>query len=87
MFWVNGYQYGKYVPHIGPQTKFPIPPGILNTQGENHLAVSIWNQQEEDITLGIGWLVYGVYESGFEMKMADTEYLRPSWKKGREVYA
>ncbi|TVY59690.1 putative beta-galactosidase C, partial [Lachnellula suecica] len=27
MVWVNGYQYGKYVPHIGPQTRFSVPPG------------------------------------------------------------
>ncbi len=25
--WVNGYQFGKYVNHIGPQTKFPVPQG------------------------------------------------------------
>ena len=25
--WVNGYQYGKYFNHIGPQTDFPVPQG------------------------------------------------------------
>lgn len=25
--WVNGYQYGKYYNHIGPQTDFPVPQG------------------------------------------------------------
>ncbi len=37
MVWVNGYQYGKYVPHLGPQTRFPVPPGILNNRGEKHV--------------------------------------------------
>jgi hypothetical protein len=26
--WVNGYQYGRYINHIGPQTKFPVPQGL-----------------------------------------------------------
>lgn len=25
--WINGYQYGKYVNSIGPQTDFPVPQG------------------------------------------------------------
>ncbi|THU75612.1 hypothetical protein K435DRAFT_974749 [Dendrothele bispora CBS 962.96] len=41
-FYVNGYQFGKYVNHIGPQTIFPVPQGILNYQGSNTLAVSLW---------------------------------------------
>ncbi|PPQ68771.1 hypothetical protein CVT24_007713 [Panaeolus cyanescens] len=41
-FYVNGYQFGKYVNHIGPQLSFPVPQGILNYNGENTLAVSLW---------------------------------------------
>lgn len=26
--WVNGYQFGKYVNHIGPQQSFPVPQGL-----------------------------------------------------------
>jgi beta-galactosidase GanA len=26
--WVNGYQFGKYVNNIGPQTDFPVPQGM-----------------------------------------------------------
>ncbi|KAJ7067978.1 glycoside hydrolase family 35 protein [Mycena amicta] len=40
--YVNGYQFGKYVNNIGPQTSFPIPQGILDYNGENTLAVSLW---------------------------------------------
>lgn len=28
--YVNGYQYGKFIPQIGPQTRFPFPPGVIN---------------------------------------------------------
>lgn len=40
--YVNGYQYGKYVSNIGPQTSFPVPEGILNHRGTNWVAVSLW---------------------------------------------
>lgn len=40
--YVNGWQYGKYVSNVGPQTKFPVPEGILNYRGTNYLGVSLW---------------------------------------------
>jgi hypothetical protein len=40
--YVNGWQYGKFVSNVGPQTKFPVPQGILNYQGENYLGISVW---------------------------------------------
>jgi hypothetical protein len=42
--YVNGYQYGKFVKLIGPQTSFPVPQGILNYQGTNWIAVTLWAQ-------------------------------------------
>ncbi|KAJ2899884.1 hypothetical protein MKZ38_002751 [Zalerion maritima] len=43
--------YGKFVPHIGPQTRFPVPPGVLNTRGENWVAVGVWNFDEEHVEI------------------------------------
>ncbi|KAL8702848.1 MAG: hypothetical protein Q9201_003988 [Fulgogasparrea decipioides] len=40
--YVNGYQFGKYVNNIGPQTLFPVPEGILNYHGMNYVALSLW---------------------------------------------
>ena len=40
--YINGWQYGKYVSNVGPQTNFPVPEGILNYRGTNYLAVSLW---------------------------------------------
>ncbi|TQV93411.1 hypothetical protein V2A60_010179 [Cordyceps javanica] len=42
LLYVNGFQYGKYISNIGPQTEFPVPEGILNYNGENWLGISIW---------------------------------------------
>ncbi|KAF9452019.1 glycoside hydrolase family 35 protein [Macrolepiota fuliginosa MF-IS2] len=40
--YVNGYQFGRYINHIGPQKVFPVPQGILRYNGQNTLAVSLW---------------------------------------------
>ena len=40
--WVNGWNFGRYVSNIGPQTRFPVPEGILNYQGENWIGLAVW---------------------------------------------
>jgi hypothetical protein len=40
--YVNGFQYGKFVSNVGPQTNFPVPQGILEYNGTNYLGVSVW---------------------------------------------
>ncbi|KAJ4326451.1 hypothetical protein N0V94_000126 [Neodidymelliopsis sp. IMI 364377] len=85
--YVNGYQYGKYFPHIGPQTRFPIPPGILNLQGQNTFSVSIWAQTDAGAKLNTLRLIsYASYESGFEFDKIDGQQLQPGWKD-RSQYA
>ncbi|KAK3497574.1 beta-galactosidase precursor [Neurospora hispaniola] len=46
--YVNGFQYGRYVSHIGPQSSFPVPEGILNYQGENWVGVAVWATGKKD---------------------------------------
>jgi len=41
----DGFQFGKYVNNIGPQTNFTVPQDILDYYGKNWLAVEIWAQQ------------------------------------------
>jgi len=41
---VNGYQFGKLVSNIGPQTVFRVPEGILNYHGTNYVALTLWSQ-------------------------------------------
>ena len=40
--YVNGYDFGKYINNIGPQTLFPVPEGILNYHGVNTVGLSLW---------------------------------------------
>lgn len=97
--YINGYAYGKYIPHIGPQYKFPIPPGIINNRGENTIGLSVWAMGEQGATITEVKLeaVDGtVYDSGFSVEGKgirngfgfNAKYLQPSWKAGeREKYA
>ncbi|KAJ4357576.1 uncharacterized protein N0V89_002152 [Didymosphaeria variabile] len=81
LIFVNGYQYGKFVPHIGPQTRFPIPPGIINTRGHNTLSVALWAQTEAGAKLSKLQLIqYGKYQSGFGFDKIDGKALQPAWK-------
>jgi hypothetical protein len=52
LLYVNGWQYGKYVNNIGPQTKFPVPQGILDYQGTNYLGVAVWGLDDGETKLG-----------------------------------
>jgi beta-galactosidase GanA len=80
LLFVNGYQYGKFVPHIGPQTRFPIPPGIINMRGENSLSVVVWAQTEGGAKLSTLKLIeYARLESGFDFKGIDGEALQTGW--------
>lgn len=40
---VNGWRFGKFVANIGSQTSFPIPEGILNHNGLNTVALTLWS--------------------------------------------
>lgn len=83
---MNGYQFGHYLPHIGPQTLFPFPPGIINNRGKNTLAISLWALTDEGAALNQVELVkYGAYRTGFDFNQ-DWAYLQPRWKNNRGSY-
>lgn len=86
MIWVNGYQYGKYVPHIGPQSRFPVPPGVINNRGLNTLGLSIWAQDDKGARLDeVKLFSYGQYQSDFGFNR-DWSRLQPGWRD-RSQYA
>ncbi|OZJ04706.1 hypothetical protein BZG36_02538 [Bifiguratus adelaidae] len=51
-FYINGWNYGKVIPELGPQDEFPVPPGILNTNGKNRLAIAVLGIREVNNTFG-----------------------------------
>ncbi|MCW2944722.1 MAG: beta-galactosidase [Actinoallomurus sp.] len=59
LLFVNGWQLGRYVNDVGPQHTFPVPPGILRTDGRNTLAIAVWN--EDETTGGLGGVTLEEY--------------------------
>jgi hypothetical protein len=82
---VNGYQYGRFNPYIGNQIDFPVPPGILNYDGQNTIAVTIWSQAAEGAEMKIEWNVDYVHQTSYNMGF-DGSYLRPGWDRTRLEY-
>ncbi|MES2337208.1 MAG: beta-galactosidase [Pseudomonadota bacterium] len=41
LIFVNGWQMGQFIAHIGPQRVFPVPEGILNHRGRNSIALAV----------------------------------------------
>ncbi|KAI1631591.1 beta-galactosidase B [Biscogniauxia mediterranea] len=86
LLFVNGYQYGRFNPYIGHQIDFPVPPGILEYNGDNTMAVTLWSQSAEGAEMKIEWQTDYVHASSYDMGF-DASYLRPSWSEDRLAYA
>jgi beta-galactosidase len=84
--YVNGYQFGRYYPHISMPSEYPVPPGILNYDGDNVIAIAIWAQLEAGAGVRLGPIVTYSVESSLDVKF-DGEYLRPRWRSVRNQYA
>lgn len=85
--YINGYQYGKYISHIGPQTEFPIPPGIINNGGWNTIGIAVWAQDAAGAVLETLELKeVDRFTSSFKFDF-DGKYLQPEWTKDRLNFA
>lgn len=64
--YVNGYQFGKYVHNIGPQTSFPVPQGIWDYSGTNYIAFALWSLEAGGAKVdGLELTVNGTILSGY----------------------
>lgn len=86
LLFVNGYQYGRFNPYIGNQVHFPVPPGVLNYDGDNTIAVTVWSQSAEGAEVTVAWKVDYVHSTSYDMKF-DSAALRPEWTAERLKYA
>ncbi|KAJ0294625.1 hypothetical protein CBS470a_000533 [Colletotrichum nupharicola] len=75
---VNGYQFGEYVNHLGPQTRFPVPEGILNYNGVYTVAITLWAFEATGARLqGLQISADHVIQSGYR-KPGQTK--QPGWE-------
>ncbi|KAK7409212.1 hypothetical protein QQX98_008588 [Neonectria punicea] len=49
LLFVNGWQFGKYVSNVGPQSTFPVPEGIMDYNGEDWIGLLVWALDAEGI--------------------------------------
>jgi hypothetical protein len=83
--YVNGYQFGRFYPYISSSTDFPVPPGILNYNGNNTIAIALWAQSEAGAGVQVLPLITYSVGSSLDIKF-DGEYLRPVWEAIRNRY-
>ena len=66
---VNGWLVGNYVNYLGPQHTFPVPNGILRTDGDNSIAIAVWNLDGSTGGLGpVALTDYGTYASPLRVR-------------------
>lgn len=71
--YVNGWDMGNYVNYKGPQHSFPIPNGVLNPNGDNTIAIAVWNLDGSTGGLGTVALTnYGSYASSLTVARNDS---------------
>lgn len=52
--------------HIGPQLSYPVPEGILNYNGSNYLALTVWSMEADTFQLaGLELKADAVIQSGY----------------------
>ncbi|OIJ90457.1 hypothetical protein BIV24_18100 [Streptomyces colonosanans] len=52
LVYVNGWMVGLYVNDLGPQTTFPVQPGMLRTHGRNTVAIAVIGEDANGDGLG-----------------------------------
>ncbi|KAL8286237.1 hypothetical protein RQP46_004725 [Phenoliferia psychrophenolica] len=76
LLFVNGWQFGRFVSNLGPQTIFPIPEGILDHRGNNTIGVLLWALGSNGASIkGLSITSGGVYAGGVGPVSSDN----PSW--------
>ena len=79
LVYINGWQFGRRWSLYGPQTSFVLPPGILNPQGDNTLAISFWNLKDAPAKIGsLELKIDGVYTGKLDYYLNN-----PGWKELR----
>jgi beta-galactosidase GanA len=57
LIFVNGWNLGQFIAHVGPQRVFVLPPGIVNPNGENTLTLAVTTDGRAENTLDLPRLV------------------------------
>ncbi len=79
LIYVNGWLVGRYINNLGPEHTFPIPDGILPTDGDNTIALAVLNLDPVNGGIGsVGLTLLGNARSS--LQVADVG--GPGWSAG-----
>lgn len=74
------------VDNLGPQTAYPVPEGILNYEGINDVALTLWALEEKGASIGDLQLVPQMpVQSGYFAERIPLSP-QPAWKKREGAY-
>ncbi|KAK0202519.1 glycoside hydrolase family 35 protein [Desarmillaria ectypa] len=81
--YLNGWQVGKYINNIGPQTDFVLPASVLRRSSTNTLALSLWSLDNVGASIaGLELISDGI----FSTSLIFNDYRTPDYveqQKGR----
>jgi len=60
---INGWQIGRYISDVGPQTDFELPPGLLNQHGDNTIAIAAWSTAHDGGLGEVSLVMQGNYRT------------------------
>ncbi|CAL1698277.1 unnamed protein product [Somion occarium] len=76
ILFVNGWHFGKRVANMGPQTKFPVPQGILDYNGKNTVAIVLWALENTAVSPSLDLIFDNVLDGG----VGSIAVNNPPWK-------
>ncbi|KAI0318758.1 glycoside hydrolase family 35 protein [Amylostereum chailletii] len=66
--YLNGWQLGKYINNLGPQTAFVLPSGLLRRQSTNTFALSLWALDDTGAALaGLSFTADGTFATSLDL--------------------
>ncbi|SJL04082.1 related to Probable beta-galactosidase C [Armillaria ostoyae] len=64
--YLNGWQVGKYINNIGPQTDFVLPASVLRRSSTNTLSLSLWSLDNSGASItGLKLISDGIFSTSF----------------------
>ncbi len=80
---INGWQFGRYVNALGPQHVFVLPPGILNPDGKNTIAIASWSTEHSGGLGKVSLVELGNYRTSLRVEMVKSPGCAAfAWCKG-----
>jgi beta-galactosidase len=65
---INGWQIGRYISNVGPQTDFELPAGLLNAHGDNTIAIASWSTAQDGGLGEVSLVAQGNYRTSLHVK-------------------